>query len=138
MALSGSRGRADGVASIFQFIVLSIVPSILISCALAYVSAVTIAGYYPAARITIGYTAELTTRCSAELNLCPCQQRVRGRPHAAFPSEIGGAVIVALGFNRGDPLIGLAITLVILKITWDSWRTVSTTEPGEALDTHDH
>jgi len=29
---------------------------------------------------------------------------------------------VALGL--ADPLIGLAITLVILKITWDSWRTV--------------
>jgi divalent metal cation (Fe/Co/Zn/Cd) transporter len=24
-----------------------------------------------------------------------------------------------------DPLIGLAITAVILKITWESWRTVS-------------
>jgi divalent metal cation (Fe/Co/Zn/Cd) transporter len=51
---------------------------------------------------------------------------------------IGSAIVVALGFNRGDPLIGLAITLVILKITWDSWRTVSSTEPGEALDGHDH
>jgi hypothetical protein len=30
-------------------------------------------------------------------------------------------------------LIGLAITAVILKITWDSWRVVSTTEPGEDL-----
>jgi cation diffusion facilitator family transporter len=44
---------------------------------------------------------------------------------------IASAVVVALGFPRGDPLIGLAITLVILKITWDSWRTVSTTDPGE-------
>jgi hypothetical protein len=25
--------------------------------------------------------------------------------------------------ERADPLIGLAITGVILKITWDSWRT---------------
>jgi divalent metal cation (Fe/Co/Zn/Cd) transporter len=47
---------------------------------------------------------------------------------------IGSAIIVGLGFNRGDPLIGLAITLVILKITWDSGRTVSSTEPGEAAD----
>jgi divalent metal cation (Fe/Co/Zn/Cd) transporter len=46
---------------------------------------------------------------------------------------IGSALAVALGFNRGDPLIGLAITLVILKITWDSWRTVSSTEPGEVI-----
>lgn len=43
------------------------------------------------------------------------------------------AMLVALGFERADPLIGLLITLVILKITWDSWRVVSTTEPGELV-----
>jgi cation diffusion facilitator family transporter len=48
---------------------------------------------------------------------------------------IGSAIVVALGYDRGDPLIGLVITLVILKITWDSWRTVSTTDPGEM---HEH
>ncbi|MGH2971893.1 MAG: cation diffusion facilitator family transporter [Gaiellaceae bacterium] len=37
---------------------------------------------------------------------------------------IGSAIAVALGFRVGDPLIGLAITLVILKITWDSWQTI--------------
>jgi Co/Zn/Cd efflux system component len=34
------------------------------------------------------------------------------------------AVAVALGFPRADPIIGLAITAVILKVTWDAWRTV--------------
>jgi divalent metal cation (Fe/Co/Zn/Cd) transporter len=34
------------------------------------------------------------------------------------------ALVVGLGVEIADPLIGLAITLVILKITWDSWRTV--------------
>jgi cation diffusion facilitator family transporter len=34
------------------------------------------------------------------------------------------ALAVAFGAALADPLIGLAITLVILKITWDSWRTV--------------
>jgi len=34
------------------------------------------------------------------------------------------AAVVALGLPLADPLIGLAITAVILKITWDSWRTV--------------
>jgi cation diffusion facilitator family transporter len=48
---------------------------------------------------------------------------------------VASAIVVALGFQRGDPVIGLLITLVILKITWDSWRTVSTTAPGEM---HDH
>jgi cation diffusion facilitator family transporter len=37
---------------------------------------------------------------------------------------IATAVVVALGLPIADPLIGLAITVVILKITWDSWRTV--------------
>jgi cation diffusion facilitator family transporter len=34
------------------------------------------------------------------------------------------AVLVALGLDRADPLVGLAITLVILEITWSSWRTI--------------
>ncbi len=37
---------------------------------------------------------------------------------------IGSAISVALGAPIGDPIIGLLITLVILKITWDSWRTI--------------
>ena len=37
---------------------------------------------------------------------------------------IASAIVVALGAPIGDPIIGLVITLVILKITWDSWRTV--------------
>ena len=38
--------------------------------------------------------------------------------------------------DRADPLVGLAITLVILKITWDSWRTVRAAEPGELEAAH--
>ena len=45
------------------------------------------------------------------------------------------AVALGLGARIGDPIVGLVITLVILKITWDSWRTVRTTEPGEL---HEH
>jgi cation diffusion facilitator family transporter len=41
------------------------------------------------------------------------------------------AIAVGAGFERADPVIGLLITLVILKITWDSWRVISATEPGE-------
>jgi divalent metal cation (Fe/Co/Zn/Cd) transporter len=37
---------------------------------------------------------------------------------------VASAVVVALGLPIADPLIGLAITGVILKITWDSWHTV--------------
>ena len=46
-------------------------------------------------------------------------------------SVIASAICVWIGLDRADPLIGLAITAVILKITWDSWRVISTTEPGE-------
>jgi len=41
---------------------------------------------------------------------------------------IASAVAVALGAQVADPIVGLAITLVILKITWDSWRTVRAAE----------
>src|SRR3954464_9295660 len=51
---------------------------------------------------------------------------------------VASAVVVALGLSRGDPIIGLVITLVILKITWDSWRTVTSTEPGEPANQHHH
>lgn len=37
---------------------------------------------------------------------------------------IASAIVVALGAPIADPLIGLAITLVILRITWQSWNTV--------------
>lgn len=39
-------------------------------------------------------------------------------------SVVLSALLVALGLPIADPLIGLAITLVILRITWQSWRTV--------------
>lgn len=37
---------------------------------------------------------------------------------------VASAAVVAFGVPVADPLIGLGITAVILKITWDSWRTV--------------
>lgn len=49
---------------------------------------------------------------------------------------VASAIAVSLNAKISDPIIGLAITLVIIKITWDSWRTVTTTEPGELIDVH--
>jgi cation diffusion facilitator family transporter len=46
---------------------------------------------------------------------------------------IASAVVVELGLEIGDPLIGLAITLVILSITWQSWKTVRGSDLGETL-----
>ncbi len=37
---------------------------------------------------------------------------------------IASAIVVALGAPIADPVIGLAITLVILRITWQSWGTI--------------
>lgn len=37
---------------------------------------------------------------------------------------VASALVVALGLEIADPVIGLGITLVILKITWDSWQTI--------------
>jgi cation diffusion facilitator family transporter len=42
---------------------------------------------------------------------------------------VASAAVVALGVRIADPLIGLAITLVILKITWDAWHTVRADRP---------
>jgi cation diffusion facilitator family transporter len=55
--------------------------------------------------------------------------------HARVDGFVSLGVVVSafgvwLGFDRADPLVGLAITLVILRITWDSWRVVRGSEPG--------
>jgi cation diffusion facilitator family transporter len=51
---------------------------------------------------------------------------------------VASAAAVALGAEITDPIVGLLITLVILKITWDSWRLISTTESGEPSETYQH
>lgn len=42
---------------------------------------------------------------------------------------VASALAVAAGWRLADPIVGLAITLVILKITWDSYRTVTGPRP---------
>jgi cation diffusion facilitator family transporter len=37
---------------------------------------------------------------------------------------VASAAAVSAGLQAADAVIGLAITFVILRITWDSWRTV--------------
>ncbi len=41
---------------------------------------------------------------------------------------VGSAILVALGAQIADPLIGLVITLTILRITWQAWREVRRAE----------
>jgi cation diffusion facilitator family transporter len=52
---------------------------------------------------------------------------------------VASAIVVGLGAPVADPVIGLAITLVILKITWDSWNTVRAADIDlEHVDDHAH
>jgi cation diffusion facilitator family transporter len=49
--------------------------------------------------------------------------------HARADGYVSLAVLVtagaaAIGWERADPIIGLAITLVILWITWQAWHTI--------------
>jgi len=49
------------------------------------------------------------------------------------------AVLVALGAQIADPIVGLVITLVILRITWESWHTVRNAEIDlDYVDNHQH
>src|ERR1035437_428141 len=41
---------------------------------------------------------------------------------------IGSAIAVSVGVQVADPILGLAITAVILRITWQSWHTVRGTD----------
>src|SRR5438552_11588639 len=49
---------------------------------------------------------------------------------------LASAAVVALGLRLADPIIGLVITAVILKITWDSWQTICGRHDHE--DDNDH
>jgi divalent metal cation (Fe/Co/Zn/Cd) transporter len=47
--------------------------------------------------------------------------------HARADAYVSLAVVgsaAAAGLQVADPLIGLAITLVILRITWQSWHAI--------------
>jgi cation diffusion facilitator family transporter len=45
---------------------------------------------------------------------------------------VASAIVVSLGLQIADPIIGLAITATILHITWQSWRTVRAGSGREA------
>lgn len=49
---------------------------------------------------------------------------------------VASAVLVWRGLDIADPLIGIGITLVILRITWESWRTVRGGVPDGAHHHH--
>lgn len=46
---------------------------------------------------------------------------------------VASALAVGLGAEIADPLIGLAITLVILRITWHSWRVIQADDRAPSM-----
>jgi len=92
-----------------------------------------------AAAGAIGYggnwiAAQVRTRAGERLNspaLVADGHHARADAYVSL-AVIASAIAVAVGVQVLDPLIGLGITLVILRITWQSWETV------RAYDGHDH
>jgi cation diffusion facilitator family transporter len=86
--------------------------------ALAVAGAIGYAGNYAAARVR--------TRAGKKLDspaLIADGDHARADAYVSL-GVIASAAVVALGMPVADPLIGLAITALILRITWQSWRTV--------------
>ena len=85
----------------------------------------------------IGYlgnliAARIRTRAGHRLN---SPALVADGNHAGADAYVNLAVVasaaaVAAGAAVADPLIAIAITLLILRISWQSWRTVRRHDPG--------
>ena len=58
----------------------------------------------------------------------------RAHRRAISLGVVAGALLVGLGLQIADPIIGLVISLVILRITWQSWRTVRRTRATTTAD----
>jgi divalent metal cation (Fe/Co/Zn/Cd) transporter len=70
--------------------------------------------------------AQIRTRAGRRLQsaaLVADGQHARADGYVSL-SVIASAAVVAIGLPIVDPLIGLAMTAVILRITWVSWSTV--------------
>jgi cation diffusion facilitator family transporter len=104
-----------GVEAVLRLINPS-APSHLVAVALA--GAIGYAGNYLAARIRLSAGARLRSAA-----LIADGSHARADAYVSL-AVIASAAVVALGAPTADPLIGLAITCVILRITWQSWRTV--------------
>jgi cation diffusion facilitator family transporter len=86
--------------------------------AMAFAGAVGYLGNYIAAQVR--------TRAGERLNspaLIADGHHARADAYVSL-AVIASAAVVAIGLPVVDPLIGLAITAVILRITWQSWWTV--------------
>jgi cation diffusion facilitator family transporter len=85
---------------------------------LAVAGAIGYAGNFVAARIRLSAGRRLDSAA-----LMADGHHARADAYVSL-AVIGSATVVALGAPIADPIIGLGITLVILRITWQSWATV--------------
>ncbi len=72
----------------------------------------------------VGCASVISPDCDLDRDAFPLAVRA----NISSSGVVVRAIMVSLGALIADPIIGLVITLVIVKITWDSWRTVSTTD----------
>jgi cation diffusion facilitator family transporter len=86
--------------------------------ALALAGAIGYAGNFIAARVRLSAGRRLDSPA-----LIADGNHARADAYVSL-AVIASAIVVALGAPVADPLIGLGITLVILRITWQSWATV--------------
>lgn len=85
---------------------------------LALAGAIGYAGNFIAARIRLRAGARLQSAA-----LIADGHHARADAYVSL-AVIASAVSVSVGVPVADPLLGLAITAVILRITWQSWSTV--------------
>jgi cation diffusion facilitator family transporter len=89
-----------------------------------------------AAAGVIGYlgnygAARVRTRAGTRLNspaLIADGNHARADAYVSL-AVVASALVVAAGVPIADPLIGLGITVVILRITWQSWGTIRAGAP---------
>jgi divalent metal cation (Fe/Co/Zn/Cd) transporter len=91
----------------------------------------------------IGYVgnwlaAQIRTRAGRNLD---SPALVADGNHARADAYVSLAVVasagaLALGLDVVDPLIGLGITAVILRITWESWQTVKAYDGAQTDHLH--
>jgi divalent metal cation (Fe/Co/Zn/Cd) transporter len=96
---------------------LAVVAAIFISAcvalaALALAGAIGYTGNFIAARIRLGAGRKLDSDA-----LIADGHHARADAYVSL-AVIASAIVVALGAPIADPIIGLAITLIILRITW--------------------
>ncbi len=98
--------------------------------ALALAGAIGYTGNFIAARIRLAAGRKLDSAA-----LIADGHHARADAYVSL-AVIASAIVVALGAPIADPIIGLAITLVILRITWQSWETVRSHHTHTSADAH--